>query len=820
MTVPDDSEITRLLTGHPWIGAAQVDPGGRTVRVRAAESAVAVRPALGGLVEEFLEHWSEVYEWTYTKGENRHADDLDLSGWRASDTGEPLPVGHMREWIGHTVELVLSLKPRWILELGCGTGLLAHRLRDRVSGYVGTDVADAAVRALTAEAEPGTAFVRAAAHEAGSPQVRMALETVGCPQARPDCVVLNSVTQCFPGVDYLRSVVQDAVELVAPGGTIVVGDVRDARLLPDFCQWVERSLDPAATAGDLARRAAERAARDPEFLFDPPLLAGLAREAAAETGRAIGISVHPKTMSTPTELTRYRFDAVLHVDVPGSPQVEVERWNDLRGDRSAALSLRLARGPVRVEGIPSTMTGAALKAIVGGRAAILADPSDPTVYALVAPPEAAPVPVGTVIAPGTAHEPFAAFVARRLPEVATALLRRTGSTAALTMVAEDLTGPEDRAARAGARSVRSSDSAAIPGFLRRLDEVALLAMAATLRSAGLARRGPSRTSEEICDELRVAGRHRWIVRRWLDVLVAEGLLARSPDGTYGELRRVRRSEAIDAAAGLEAAGEEIGYPAETTRFMVTAMIRLPALLRDDLRLQQLLFAEDDTADGAYRENTVNRYLNGAAGEVMRWAHETSSRARPLRVLELGAGVGGTTTDVLAALAGREIDYLFTDVSRYFLTLGRKRFGGRPGVGFELFDINHVGTRQPRPPASFDVILSANVLHNARDIRATLEQLAGLLSPGGLFVFIETTRELSSILTSMQFLMSPRPGQDRLDPADPRAGGDRVFLTGDEWLEELTRSGLEPLFSLPHCTHPLAAAGLRLFVARAARQAGE
>lgn len=115
-----------------------------------------------------------------------------------------------------------------------------------------------------------------------------------------------------------------------------------------------------------------------------------------------------------------------------------------------------------------------------------------------------------------------------------------------------------------------------------------------------------------------------------------------------------------------------------------------------------------------------------------------------------------------------------------------------------------------------MVLSANVLHNARHAGGMLAGLADLLAPGGLFVFVETTRELYSILTSMQFLMSAGPGEERLHPADPRAAGDRIFLTGEEWSRELENAGLRPWFTLPHDDHPLAEAGLRLFVARLAR----
>ncbi|REE95068.1 methyltransferase [Thermomonospora umbrina] len=781
------NEAAETLAAHPWIGEARPGPDG-ALHVTPAPSALAVRPEPGGLVTEYLEHWGEVYEWTYTRADVRHASDLDLSGWRASDTGLPLPVGHMREWIDHTVALVLGTRPRWILELGCGTGLLMYRLREHVRGYVGTDVASAAVTALRGDARPGTAFVRAAAHEATAPVVLEALREVGAADGRPDCVLINSVTQCFPGVGYLRAVVHDALDLVAPGGTVIVGDVRDSRLLNDYAHWVESAAGP----DDLPRRAAQRAARDEELLFDPPLLARLARE----SGRTVRMSVHPKTMRDDTELTRYRFDAVLHVDATPPVTPEQVPWRSLD-------ALGTLETPIHIHGIPASLTASRLREVAPTRAAVIADPVDPTSLAVVSPPEAAAVPVTEITGRGTVHDPFPSFVERRLREVARALLRRVLPDARI--VVSVLDGPAERAAGA----VPEADAARVPGFLARLDEAALAAMAVTLRPSGLTRPGVRCSAHEVAEALGVAERHRWILRRWLQALVENGLLSHD-DGLYHGLRKVRREEAVEAGRGLEAEGQEIGYPEETTRFLLAATARLPELLRDEVPLQALLFDGDDTgaADGAYRENTVNRYLNAGVGEVLRRA--AAERQRPLRVLEMGAGVGGTTVDALRALDGHEIDYLYTDVSRYFLSLGRERFADRPGVRFGLFDINQDPDLEP---GSRDVLLSANVLHNARHVGKTIARLGGLLAPGGLFVFVETCREMPAILASMQFLMSPKAGGERLDPADRRAAEDRVFLTREEWSAELRAAGLRPLFTLPPDDHPLAAIGLHLFVAR-------
>jgi SAM-dependent methyltransferase len=822
MTVPD---VDALLDAHPWIEGARLDPAGRTVRIRPAASALAVRPAPGGLVEEFLDHWSEVYDWTYTKGEARHADDLDLSGWRASDSGEPFPAEHMREWAEHTIALILAHRPRHVLELGCGTGLLMHRLRDHVTGYVGTDVAEAAVERLGLGAGPNTAFVRAAAHQLGTPPVRAALERLRFPDARPDFVVLNSVTQCFPNAAYLETVVRDAVESVAPGGTVLVGDVRDARLLPAFCRWVEKASSPEAAPEELDRRAAERAGREAEFLFDPPLLAGLAARIGAETGRRLRMSVHPKTMRADTELTRYRFDAILRVDAPASPVPDDVGWDDLPADRVAALTARLGRGPVRVHGIPfaplsdrpGAVTAARLRDSVATDVAVVSDPHDPASLAVVSPAEAAAVPVeGIAPRPAAVHEPFAAFVDRRLTEVAGTILRRAGSKA--TIVVDRPYDTDEgllpvRAAEA-ATAAAGTDAAALTTFLRRLDEVALMAMCAALRPVASAR-ADGFTAEEITGDLRVAARHRWILRRWLAALVREGHLSPAGGDRYGRLRHVTRAQVAAAGRGLAEEGEQAGYPAATTAFMLSAMARLPELLRDEVQVQQLLFGGDGAtaADGAYRENGVNRHLNAGVAEVLRWAVQDRGDGGPLRVLELGAGVGGTTADTLAALSGAEIDYLYTDVSRYFLSLGRERFGGRPGVRFATFDVNGDAVGQGVDAGSLNVVLSANVLHNARHAGDMLAGLGRLLVPGGLFVFVETVREMPAILASMQFLMSAAPGAARLAPDDPRAAEDRVFLAVAEWEGLLERAGLRPWFRLPAEDHPLSDAGLHLFVAR-------
>ncbi|ASR35791.1 hypothetical protein BAY61_13140 [Prauserella marina] len=356
-------------------------------------------------------------------------------------------------------------------------------------------------------------------------------------------------------------------------------------------------------------------------------------------------------------------------------------------------------------------------------------------------------------------------------------------------------------------AIAEVDTSALPAAMRGLDEAALPAMARAVGRGGLFRPGVRHSAEQVADRLRAARRHRWLLRRWLTVLCEEGLLHRDEDtGFLHGLTAVGRAEADAAAATIPRAAEALGYPREMGDFFVAALANLPRLLTDDVAVQTLLFPDGDlaTADGAYRDNVINRYLNAATAAILR--AEAARGPGTLRVLELGAGVGGTTAAVVAALAESDVDYLFTDVSRFFLDAGRQRFGDR--LRYAIADIN-TGPL----PGPFDVVLAANVLHNAVHAGHLLDRLRKVLAPGGLLVVIESCREHYQALTSMQFLMSPRAGGIRPGTGDVRAGTDRIFLTRNEWLGLLAVHGYRPELDLPDPEGPLSALAQHVFAVR-------
>jgi SAM-dependent methyltransferase len=258
--------------------------------------------------------WQARYEATYGAG---GAEDptFDTAGWRDLRTGAPLPPAEMAEWVGQTVARIRLLRPARALEIGCGTGLLLFRLAPDCGEYWGTDFAGEALRA-----------VRAGLARAGAPRApllrREADDFAGIPEGHFDTVILNSVSQYFPGPEYLLRVLRGAVRALAPGGHLFIGDVRSLPLLRAFHATIERQRRPRArTRGEARARVAARMDSEQELLIDPRFFLSLpARLPEVSAG-----TVLLKRGRRRDELTCFRYDAILRVGgEPTAPPQAVE----------------------------------------------------------------------------------------------------------------------------------------------------------------------------------------------------------------------------------------------------------------------------------------------------------------------------------------------------------------------------------------------------------------------------------------------------------------------------------------------------------------
>jgi amino acid adenylation domain-containing protein len=348
-------EIEAALEAHPGVGqcvvmAREDQPGDkRLVAYLVADKAGAGREGGTAWAAERVARWQKLWDtvlYDELKAAAVQDPTFNTSGWNSTYTGLPLTQADMREQVEQTVERVLETRPARILEIGCGSGLLLFPLAARCERYWATDFSATSLE-----------YVRKHAGAAGIPEGRVTLLERGAenfegiaPQSF-DTVLVNSVIQYFPSVDYLVRVLEGAVAAVADGGRVFVGDVRSRPLLEAFHASVQLEQAPASLPVErLRQRIADHVAQEQELVVDPALFRALQERIP----RLASVHVQSKRGHVPNELMRFRYDVVLGVG-PARPEPPETDWLDWERDVASLASLEALLGASRlgVVGIPN-----------------------------------------------------------------------------------------------------------------------------------------------------------------------------------------------------------------------------------------------------------------------------------------------------------------------------------------------------------------------------------------------------------------------------------------------------------------------------------
>ncbi len=190
--------------------------------------------------------------------------------------------------------------------------------------------------------------------------------------------------------------------------------------------------------------------------------------------------------------------------------------------------------------------------------------------------------------------------------------------------------------------------------------------------------------------------------------------------------------------------DDLRPPAEIAEACFDA---LPAILRGEALMTDTSFPEGSLRrmEPVYKDNATARFFNMALAETVVALIEARRAAQPdarLRILEIGAGTGGTTSVVLPCIEpfGNAIEtYCYTDLSRSFLLDAEKRYGGRRlRLAYQRADIERPLADQGFEPGSFDIVIAANVLHATRSLRVALRNAKSALAQNGVLLLNEMT----------------------------------------------------------------------------------
>ncbi len=236
--------------------------------------------------------------WRFVAEQAR--DEIELGGWKSSFTGLPFSKAEMDEYAGNIFQklepyLNSSVK---VLEIGCSSGITLFKIAPRVQFYYGTDLsADILKKTGQEVARLGLDNVRLeaiAAHEIES-----------CGDSGFDVIIINSVIQSFSGYNYFHQVIEKVIALAADRAILFLGDLQDLEKKPQMIADLKRfkakhSRDQYKTKTDWST----------ELFVSRQLLEDL----QADFANISRVDHSEKIAAIENELTRYRFDSILHID--------------------------------------------------------------------------------------------------------------------------------------------------------------------------------------------------------------------------------------------------------------------------------------------------------------------------------------------------------------------------------------------------------------------------------------------------------------------------------------------------------------------------
>ena len=357
-------EIEAVLTQHPAVQQTVVisredEQEKRLVAYvipKAEYSSEQENVQLMQLQNEQVLQWQMLYNETY----NQPAADSDPTsnfiGWNSSYTNQPIPIEQMHEWVNNQVAQILALQPKQVLEIGCGTGLILFRIAPHCTKYWGTDFSPVSLNYIQQQLE-----------KQEMPQVKlyqqMATDFKKVETAAFDAVILNSVVQYFPTIDYLIRVLESAVRATAPGGFIFIGDVRSLPLLQAFHASVQLyQAEPSLTRSELQQRVKMQIFQETELVIDPAFFSAI-KQSFTQISH---VQIQLLRGRDRNELTQFRYNVILHIGdetINSIGKSSMLNWCEDNLTVSAVRQFLIENQPERlsIDNVPNARVMAAVK---------------------------------------------------------------------------------------------------------------------------------------------------------------------------------------------------------------------------------------------------------------------------------------------------------------------------------------------------------------------------------------------------------------------------------------------------------------------------
>lgn len=245
-------------------------------------------------------------------------------------------------------------------------------------------------------------------------------------------------------------------------------------------------------------------------------------------------------------------------------------------------------------------------------------------------------------------------------------------------------------------------------------------------------------------EISALDKHRQLVRQLYRMLEDGRLIAASP----GKAGFVRTDVSVDPASAESIYDQVVDlYPQHANELKLVRAVgsEMAAVLRGDKQGLQVVFGRQETQKTLakyYEYSPLLRTSTLVLGDFLANALTTKAAGTgKFRILEMGAGTGGTTRYIVNHLRNQGIDfeYVYTDLGASLVNAAAKQFKGVEGMSFEVLDIEKAP--KPEHEGAFHCIIATNCVHATRNLGVSLGNIRKMLRDDGALGLIEVTKNM-------------------------------------------------------------------------------